>query len=147
METSGPHQAVKGELMASGECNCGAVAFEITCDLSGVFVCHCSICRRATGSNGIAVVVVDNDAFRWIRGEDQVATWKKPDADWQIWFCPTCGSPLPGKNDESRMFVPAGLLRDSGDSLRVIHHIWVDSRAGWDEIGDSGKRHREAFER
>ncbi len=44
--------------MATGECNCGAVQFEIAADLSGVFVCHCSICRRSTGSNGIAVVVV-----------------------------------------------------------------------------------------
>ena len=132
--------------MARGECNCGAVAFEITGDLPGVIVCHCSICRRATGSNGIAVVVVDNDSCRWIRGEDQIATWKKPDADWQTWFCRTCGSPLPGTNDETRMFVPAGLLGDSGESLEVIHHIWVDSRAAWDEIGNSGKQHREAFE-
>jgi hypothetical protein len=101
---------------------------------------------EATGSNGIAVVVVDKDSFRWIRGEDHVATWKKPDADWQMWFCRTCGSPLPGKNDETRMFVPAGLLWDSGESLEVTHHIWVDSRAGWDKIGDSGKQHRKAFE-
>jgi hypothetical protein len=40
--------------MARGECNCGAVAFEADADLSGVFVCHCSICRRSTGNNGIA---------------------------------------------------------------------------------------------
>ena len=132
--------------MASGECNCGAIAFETTGGLPGVIVCHCSICRRATGSNGIAVVVVDNDAFRWIRGEEHIATWKKPDADWQMWFCRTCGSPVPGINDETRMFVPAGLLRDGGDFLEVIHHIWVGSRAGWDEIGDVGKRHPEAFE-
>ncbi len=132
--------------MASGECNCGAVAFEIAGDLSGVFVCHCSICRRATGSNGIAVVVVDNDAFRWIRGEEHIATWKKPDADWQMWFCRTCGSPVPGINDDKRMFVPAGLITDGGESLKVIHHIWVDSKASWDAIGDSGLRHPEAFE-
>jgi hypothetical protein len=132
--------------MARGECNCGAVAFEIRTDLSGVFVCHCSICRRSTGSNGIAVVVVDNAAFRWVRGEDRIATWKKPGADWQKWFCRVCGSPLPGANDESRMFVPAGLITEGGDALRVVHHVWVDSKAGWDEIGDSGKRHAGAFE-
>jgi hypothetical protein len=44
--------------MTRGECNCGAVQFEIDADLTDVFVCHCSICRRSTGSNGIAVVVV-----------------------------------------------------------------------------------------
>jgi hypothetical protein len=132
--------------MARGECNCGAVAFEIGADLSGVFVCHCSICRRATGSNGIAVVVIDNDAFRWIRGQEKIATWKKPNADWQTWFCQVCGSPLPGANDKSRMFVPAGLISDGGDALRIVHHVWVDSKAGWDEIGDSGKQHPRAFE-
>ena len=132
--------------MAHGQCNCGAVAFEIDAHLSDVFVCHCSICRRATGSNGIAVVLIDNKAFRWLRGEDQIASWKKPDADWQCWFCRVCGSPLPGANDTSRTFVPAGLISEGGERLRVAHHIWVGSKAVWDEIGDSGKQHREAFQ-
>ena len=132
--------------MAKGECNCGAVAFEITSELPGVIVCHCSICRRATGSNGIAVMVIDNAAFRWIRGEEHVRSWKKPNADWEMWFCRTCGSPVPGKNDDSRMFVPAGLIMEGGESLRVTHHIWVDSKAPWDEIGDAGKQCAEGFE-
>lgn len=119
--------------MATGECNCGAVAFDIAADLADVFVCHCSICRRSTGSNGIAVVVVDNEAFRWTRGEAHIETWKKPGADWQTWFCRTCGSTLPGANDPHRMFVPAGLISDGGDALRVRHHLWVDSKACWDE--------------
>jgi hypothetical protein len=131
--------------MARGECNCGAIAFEIAADLAEVFFCHCSICRRSTGSNGIAVVLVDNHAFRWIRGEELIATWKKPSTDWQTWFCRICGSPVPGINDASRMFVPAGLISEGDESLRVAHHIWVDSRAVWDEIGDSGQQHREAF--
>lgn len=130
--------------MPSGSCNCGAVAFAIDRPLTDVYVCHCSICRRATGANGIAVVVVPNAAFRWTRGEDHVSTWKKPDADWQTWFCRTCGSSLPGQNDPQRMFVPAGLLTDA-PNLAVAHHIWVDSRAGWDVIGDAGRQHPEGF--
>ncbi len=43
------------------------------------------------------------------------------------------------------MFVPAGLISEGGEALRVAHHIWVDSKAGWDEIGDSGKQHPGAF--
>ena len=132
--------------MACGECSCGAVTFEIDADLSDVVICHCSLCRRSTGSNGIAVVVIDNDVFRWTRGEELITTWKKPGADWQTWFCRICGSPLPGINDASRMFVPAGLITDGGEFLNVAHHIWVDSKAAWDEIGDTGQRHREAFE-
>ncbi len=132
--------------MVTGQCNCGAIAFEIDVDISEVFFCHCSICRKSTGSNGIAVVVIDNDAFRWTQGKEKILTWKKPDGDWQTWFCQTCGSPLPGINDESRMFVPAGLITKGGESLRVAHHIWVSSKAVWDEIGDLGKQHRESFE-
>ena len=68
--------------MAKGQCNCGSVAFEIDSDFSEVFICHCSICRKSTGSNGVAVVVVDNDVFRWMRGNNMITTWKKPDAEW-----------------------------------------------------------------
>ncbi|MBL8546994.1 MAG: GFA family protein [Hyphomonadaceae bacterium] len=131
--------------MAGGVCNCGAVAFEITAEISDVFICHCSICRRFTGSNGISVVVVDNGAFRWVRGEDKITRWKKPDADWHSAFCSVCGSSLPGINDPARTFVPVGLIANGGENLRVAHHIFVDSRAAWDEIGDDGKQHRAAF--
>lgn len=132
--------------MASGTCNCGTVSFKINADLSDVIVCHCSICRRATGSNGIAVLIVDNDKFEWIRGEEFISSWRKPDADWEMWFCQRCGSPVPGVNDETRTFVPAGLISDGGENLKVAHHIWVDSKAIWDELGESGRRHAEAFQ-
>lgn len=93
----------------------------------------------------MAVVLVAKDQFRWLEGEERVATWTKPGTGWQKWFCRTCGSPVPGENDEARIFVPAGCLTSGGDDLKVIHHIWVDSKAVWDEIGDAGKQHPEAF--
>jgi hypothetical protein len=131
--------------MATGECNCGAVKFGIDADLSTVYFCHCSICRRSTGSSGIAVVVIPNEQFRWIAGTEHVATWKKPGTEWQTWFCRICGSPVPGENNSSTTFVPAGTITSGGDGLRVAHHIWVGSKAVWDEIGGSGKQHAEAF--
>lgn len=131
--------------MISGQCNCGAVSFQIDAAVEDVFVCHCSICRRYSGSNGIAVIVVPNEQFRWLSGEEQIGTWRKPGHDWQSWFCRTCGSPLPGENDPTRMFVPVGLISAGGEHLRVAHHIWVESRAAWDVIGDDGKQHSKQF--
>ncbi len=131
--------------MVSGRCNCGQLTFEITAHVSDVFVCHCSICRRATGSNGIAVVIVDNNAFHWVSGEQDVRSWKKPGTHWELGFCSNCGSPAPGTNDEKRMFVPAGLLETANSSMSVAHHIYVDSRASWDEIGDAGQQHSAGF--
>ncbi|MBP0019429.1 MAG: GFA family protein [Cyanobacteria bacterium SBLK] len=131
--------------MAIGECNCGAIAFEIATNLSDVYICHCSICRRSTGSNGIAVVVVNNSDFRWVRGEELIKTWHKPGYDWHTNFCNNCGSPLPGVNDDARMYIPVGLITEGDENLQVAHHIWVDSKATWDEIGDNGKQHQQAF--
>ena len=115
--------------------------FEIEKPVSDIYVCHCSICRTFTGSNGIPVVVVENKSFKWIKGRSSVRTWKKPDADWESNFCSVCGSSLPGKNDEARMFVPAGLLPGDVETLKVAHHIFVGSKANWDEIGDAGVQH------
>jgi hypothetical protein len=87
------------------------------------------------------VILVRNEDFEWIEGADKIAKWTKPKSDWETWFCTTCGARVPGQNDASRMFVPAGLLNEDGSSLRVIHHIWVGSKASWDVIGDQGKQH------
>ena len=131
--------------MVLGQRNCGEVVFKIDDDISEVFICHCSIFRKSTSSNGIAVVVVDNVAFQWMRGEYQVLTWKKTIGNWETLFCRVFGSTLPGINDESRMYVPAGLITNGDESLKVVHNIWVDFKAVVDEIGDSGKQHRQAY--
>jgi len=133
--------------MVSGHCNCGSVRFEYEGKPAGVYVCHCSICRRATGANGIAVVLVPNARFRWTQGEEHIAHWSKPASQWETWFCRHCGSRVPGKNDDERMFVPAGLLPGAGLGLKVEAHIWVDSKAEWDEIGDQGNQHPEHYVR
>ena len=131
--------------MASGECNCGAISFEVDARLSDVFICHCSICRRSTGANGIAVVIVPNGSFRWTRGEEHIACWKKPDANWETWFCSRCGSRVPGNDSPDNMFIPAGCISSGGESLKVAHHVWVNSRAGWDVISDRGVQHLERY--
>lgn len=130
---------------AKGSCNCGVVQFQIDVALTDVFVCHCSICRRFTGSAGISVVLVENKDFTWLAGEDSVATWKKPGTQWESWFCRSCGSAVPGRNDLEKMFVPAGALLSGTEHLRVAHHIWVGSKAAWDIIGDDGIQHSEGY--
>ena len=132
--------------MASGACNCRGVTYEVTREITDVYICHCSICRKATGANGIAVVVVSNDEFSWTNGEDLISQWRKPLHDWQIWFCRACGSPVPGQNDKNTMFIPVGSLEEGYEALEIKHHIWVDSKAAWDVIGDSGQQHPESIQ-
>ena len=131
--------------MFHGACNCGSVAFEIESDVKDIYICHCSICRKWTGNTGVAVVMVPNKDFHWVSGEEQVSTWRKPESDWHSSFCAQCGSALPGKNDEERMFVPAGLLDDPDRKLCVAAHIWVGSKTSWDVIGDDGHQYQRAY--
>ena len=131
--------------MPKGQCNCGEVTYQVDAELTDVYICHCSICRRATGSAGIAVTVTDNENFQWLKGEEYITNWQKPNHDWEISFCKNCGSPLPAKNSETNMFIPVGTLTSGDEKLKVAHHIWVGSKANWEEIGDDGKQHIEAF--
>jgi hypothetical protein len=63
--------------MAIGECNCAAISFEISSKISDMYICHCSICRRSTGSGGIAVLLIKNSAFSRLGGKkDQFACAK-----------------------------------------------------------------------
>jgi hypothetical protein len=132
-------------MSVKGACNCGQVAFEVDAPVRDIFVCHCSICRRYTGSSGIAVVIVENGAFRWLEGTETIRMWQKPGADWQAWFCQICGSPVPGPNNATHMFIPAGLIGTGGEDLKVAAHIFVGSKAPWDEIGDEGRQYPVAF--
>lgn len=131
--------------MIAGHCNCGAVAFELATTPSEIFACHCSICRRMTGTGGVMVVIVANADFRWSRGSEAVRIWKKPGADWEANFCGVCGSKVPGRNDPDHMFVPAGMLPRDLD-LSVDHRIFVGSKANWDVICDAAKQHSGPFQ-
>ena len=132
-------------ILVKGNCNCGQVTFEAGAPSADVYVCHCSICRRATGTIGVTVIVVPTSDFSWKSGTELTKHWKMPGQDWQCTFCTECGSHLPGKNDEASVYIPAGLISEGQEYLRVAHHIWVSSRAPWHRIGDSGPQHQEGL--
>jgi len=131
--------------VVAGECNCGAVSYEVDSDLSEVFVCHCSLCRKSTGSGGIAVALADRAAFRFLSGEDSIVKWTKPNHDWHTFFCKTCGSALPGENDSTQIYIPVGTLSSGHENLQTAHHLYTNSKASWEAIGDSGKQHPEGY--
>lgn len=129
-----------------GSCNCSKVQFEVTVPISDVFVCHCSICRKSTGSGGISVSIVSNENFKWIKGTDLIVTWQKPNHDWLNSFCKKCGSSLPGKNDETATYIPVGLLDSGHEKLEVKHHLFVGSKGSWEKIQDKGIQHEKNYD-
>jgi hypothetical protein len=120
-----------------GSCLCGAVRFEITGATTPIGMCHCSKCRKVSGVASNASLMAGVDRFRWISGEDRITRFALPDG-WGTWRCAACGSPLPMLHQTGGAYlVPAGLL-DGDLGVRVGGHIFVGSKAPWDEIaGDA----------
>lgn len=116
-----------------GSCLCGAVAFEVALPLSGFVYCHCSRCRKATGSGRAANLRVPPAQLRWIAGSELVARWDLPTArSFATAFCTRCGCPLPHATRSGReMIVPAGALDDPPPSAPSEHCEW-ESRAPWE---------------
>ncbi|MGF7171252.1 hypothetical protein FHS91_002950 [Sphingobium xanthum] len=114
----------------TGSCLCGARAYEIEGEIGGVWICHCSLCRKATGAGGIAILIVPRERFRWLRGEDHGVTYELRES-YTMTRCKTCGTPLPAETDEKNIYVTAGTLDEPlGKGIRT--HIFCASRADWD---------------
>lgn len=54
-----------------GECYCRAVRFEVADEFSYAMNCHCSNCRRTTGSAFKPFAGIARDKLRIVRGGDQ----------------------------------------------------------------------------
>jgi hypothetical protein len=130
--------------MVKGSCLCGAVRFEISGETTPIGMCHCSKCRKVSGVASSASLMAGSDRFRWLAGEDRIAKFAFPDG-WGAWRCSVCGSPLPKLHPSGGAYwVPAGVL-DSDPGVGVAGHIFVGSKAPWDEIGGSAPRLRDGF--
>ena len=75
----------------SGGCQCGRVRYAARIASDDAYLCHCGMCRRATGGVSIAFCNVRKADLRWTAGEpDHYAS--SPIA--RRGFCSACGTPL-----------------------------------------------------
>lgn len=116
-----------------GGCLCGGVKFRISGKFDNFFLCHCSRCRKDTGSAHAANVFSSTASIEWISGEEMISTFRLPETRHQKSFCAVCGSALPDvQANGDLLVVPAGSL-DSAIDIRPTAHICFASRAAWDE--------------
>ena len=126
--------------MIRGGCLCGGVRFEIERAVGPFELCHCSRCRKASGSAfaaGLGVQVAD---FRLLSGAELVRTYEAPVREcppaYRVAFCSRCGSPVPDPRAGTPWFeIPAGLL-DDAPGLQPDKHIFVDCQSPWFAITD-----------
>jgi len=122
--------------MLTGGCLCGAVRFEIAGTLGPIIYCHCSMCRRATGSAFATNASVLASAFRIVAGASSITEYESSAGSVRA-FCARCGSPLYGRMEAYPFLrrVRLGTL-DGDPGGRSVANIWVGSKAEWFTIAD-----------
>ena len=108
------------QYLASGRCLCKKVSYAIQGHLGIFQYCHCSRCRKVTGSAFAANLLVSPADFQWIDGEEFVGRYECEDArHFAASFCKQCGSSLPwlGKSGQA-VVVPAGSLDGCQSALK-----------------------------
>ena len=134
-----------GQPMISGSCLCGSVSFEVQGEVTDIYQCHCSVCRKALGSSGVSLLLGSGRDFKWHSGEENTQIFKTP-SGYQSVFCKTCGSHVPDPNPEKTTYwIPAGLLDDTAPHIKIGAHVFVESKAHWDVIGGSGIQYPAGF--
>lgn len=127
----------------SGECLCGAVRYRLNVQAPrAMFLCHCSRCRKETGSIHGAKVFFPEGSIIWERGESLIKFFALPGTRKARNFCSACGCPLPLKADNGQIALPAGSL-DDDSMLRPNAHIWCESRASWDKLAANAPQYEE----
>lgn len=125
-----------------GKCLCGDIQFEVQGKVPDLYQCHCSLCRKITGSSANAATLVHENSLTWLSGEEKITSFVDS-TGYRSDFCSTCGSPVPnllGKTDN--YWIPAGLLEES-DGFNVVVHIYTQSKARWEEICSTGVQYEE----
>lgn len=121
-----------------GSCLCKAISYQFSGPEFVFQYCHCSRCRKFTGSDYAANIIVDPKQFEWLSGEDLVGRFEHPDAKhFATCFCTRCGSSLPWLAQSARsVVIPAGTL-DQDPGIKPVHNIYWHDRAPWrEDAGD-----------
>ena len=120
-----------------GSCLCGAVKYEVTGEPKRFYHCHCSRCRKATGTGHASNLFIQPGALKWLHGEEQIRAFKVPEAKrFTNNFCATCGGRLPRQaKDTDVVMIPAGSLDDVAP-IKPQARIFSGSRASWSCVDD-----------
>jgi hypothetical protein len=127
------HEKTGGRTLA-GMCCCGAVRYAVADEFLYAANCHCSNCRRTTGSAFKPFAGIEREKLTLVEGEDNLLVFGEENAN--DTHCKRCGSLLFSVvRDGAFVHVAMGTLVDD-PSIRPTHHIFVGSKAPWHTIAD-----------
>lgn len=125
----------------NGRCLCGAVQYTVADNFRYALNCHCSNCRRATGSAFKPFGGIAREQLALTAGADRLMRYGSEAA--HDAHCGACGSLLWSLVQQGAVVhVTYGTLVDA-PSLAPQAHIFVGSKAAWHTITDTLPQHAE----
>lgn len=139
--------AATSQKTVCGGCLCGGVRFEVDPPFLRANHCHCSRCRRHSGTTGLMQARVLRAQFRLLQGEELISVYGRGAGAVKA-FCSVCGSSLFGGTwpEGPQVSIRMGAF-DGDPEIRPQFHTWVDSKAPWDEITDGLPQYPEGWSR
>lgn len=125
----------------SGHCLCGAISVSVREPLGPMDYCHCSQCRRASGTAFAtnAPAKIDNVEIS-CQPPDALRSYRAT-PDKERVFCQYCGSPIYSRRDANPETIRLRLgLFDCAVQAGRRAHIWSDDTAPWHTITDDAPR-------
>jgi hypothetical protein len=124
----------------TGNCLCGAVSMEIAQPAIETYHCHCSMCRRASGSLYQTYSVYAKQAIRIVQGADGLRTYESSPGTRRR-FCDRCGCQVMCEVATSPdiVFVNTGVLdgrSHPGHARDKERHIYVADKVAWLHLGE-----------
>ena len=122
----------------TGGCLCGAVRYAVQGPLQGTAACHCSQCRRMTGSFWMSASCADP---HFTLTKQSGLAWYRSSSFARRGFCNQCGCVLFWKSDSKPVteITPGTLDGDSG--LHIGKHIFCADKGDYYEIADGLPQH------
>lgn len=123
-----------------GGCLCGAVRYAALGRPANVNLCHCRMCRKASGAAVVAWASYPTDVVRF----EGAPAWRKSSERAERAFCPKCGAAIAWRllSDPANIDLTVGTF-DEPDDLKPVDHLWMDARIKWLKIDDNLPRYHE----
>jgi len=121
-------------------CLCGGVTYEIAGPILRPRYCHCSHCRKFSGTASAAWGLIETAHFTL--GPSSARVTKYNSGHGLRVFCAVCGSPLwyePSGRPQWRG-VPLGAIDTPGVPAPEMH-VWIKSNADWAPVRDELPQH------
>ena len=118
-----------------GSCLCGACRFVTRVPLTDASLCHCSLCRKGSGSAFGAYASVPRTALVW--ESSQSLTSYPVTARLTRFFCGICGTGLVSRHaaEPEHTHLHLGCLDDNSVTA-LEYQQYVGSRAAWVSLPD-----------